>query len=74
MTDIAQIAERLDEPTPAMVEAVALALVNFDIERFDLSLLTSVDEFKFDADRDHHLALARAAISAVRAYLKEQGV
>ena len=47
------------------IERVALALVNADQRRLDMPELTSVEEFRFDADRDGYLALARAALSTL---------
>lgn len=48
-----------------MVEMVALALCNIDNKRFDLPLLTSIEEFRFDHDRSVYEDLARAAIEAM---------
>lgn len=48
-------------------EKVALALVNYDCAQTDCPALSSVEEFRFDADRDEYLGRADAALSAIPA-------
>lgn len=49
-----------------MIEAVALALVNRDQERFDLPRIETVADFRCQEDASEYLANARAALEAAR--------
>lgn len=49
-----------------MIEAVALALVNRDQERFDLPRIETVADFRCQEDASEYLANAHAALEAAR--------
>lgn len=51
--------------TDELVEIAALAMANEDARQVDCPLLASVDEFRFDKDRDDYMARARAVLAAV---------
>lgn len=48
-----------------LIEAVALALVNRDQERFDLPRIETVADFRCQEDASEYLANARAAIRVI---------
>lgn len=48
-----------------LIEAVALALVNRDQERFDMPRIETVADFRCQEDASEYLANARAAISVI---------
>ena len=48
-----------------LIEAVALALVNRDQERFDLPCIETVADFRCQEDAAEYLANARAAIRVI---------
>lgn len=48
-----------------MIEKAALAMANSDAAVMDVPQLGSVDEFRFDADRESYMLLARAVIEAL---------
>jgi len=51
--------------TDELVEIAALAMANEDARQVDCPILASVDEFRFDKDRDDYMARARAVLAAV---------
>lgn len=58
-------------PTPTaekadVVEAVALAMANYDAAQVDAPLLSSVEDFRQDVDRQEYMARARAAIAVLQ--------
>lgn len=56
------------------VEAVALALANYDAAQVDAPRVDSIDAFRFDADRNDYLARARAAIAAMAVASEQEAV
>lgn len=51
-------------PEP-LEEAVALALANYDAALVDVPLIATIDDFRFDADRNEYLGRARAVLAAI---------
>ena len=58
--------------TDELIEAVALALVNRDQERFDLPRIESIADFRREDDAAEYIANARAAIRAIAPAVLEQ--
>ncbi|GAN68302.1 hypothetical protein [Acetobacter orleanensis] len=50
--------------TPEMIEAAAVAMANFDVSLVGCPILQSIDEFRFDKDRDEYLRRAKVVLEA----------
>ena len=57
-----------------LIEAVALALVNRDQERFDLPRIETVADFRCQEDAAEYLANARAAIRVIAPAVEQETV
>ena len=57
-----------------LIEAVALALVNRDQERFDLPRIETVADFRCQEDAFEYLANARAAIRVIAPAVLDQAL
>lgn len=55
----------LPKETP-MIERLALAMANSDAAMMDVPQLGSVEEFRYDSDRETYIRLARAVLTALR--------
>ncbi|WP_395495797.1 hypothetical protein [Acetobacter sp. KSO5] len=60
--------------TQEVIEAGALAMANFDASQVDCPTLKSVDEFRFDKERDEYLRRSKVVLAAAIAASKRQGV
>lgn len=58
------------KPTQGQIEAAALALANYDSAIFNMPLLESVEDFRFDTDRADYEARAKVALQA--AYIETE--
>ena len=58
--------------TDELIEAVALALVNRDQERFDLPRIETIADFRREDDAAEYIANARAAIRVIAPAVLEQ--
>lgn len=50
----------------SMIERVALELANYDARIVDVPEVDTIEDFRFDKDREEYLGRARAAIAAMR--------
>lgn len=50
--------------TPEMIEAGAVAMANFDASLVGAPILKTVEEFRFDRDRDEYLRRSEIVLNA----------